>query len=310
MWPGFVRARLPIVLLLLSLFAFPLLAQIPIHVNAPPEYARIAQKIRAVSDAQVGAIARFVGAPETQPVIEVAIATTESSLAKEMPQWVAGYAMSEAGVVVLIPSRTVSYPDDTLEETYLHELAHVLIERAAGNGDVPRWFHEGVATVAGKSWSLEDRIRMSWEALSSRGADGRAVDRLFRSDERSVHKGYVLSESFVRDMLRRYGPRSVARILTSMRGGDSFNRAFFEETGRTPERAWAVFWETQSLANVSIPVLASSGALWLAITIVALVAVLRKRHTNALQVRVWELEEELQRLRAEERSEEEETPPN
>jgi hypothetical protein len=288
------------------LLAFTARALPPINVTAPPEYRRIAEKIRTVPAEQIRVIASLTGVEESNAPIEVAIARTDSSLAKEVAPWAAGYAISRAGVVVLIPARTTSYPDDTLEETYLHELAHVFISRAAGGAEVPRWFNEGLAVVAGKSWTLEDRTRLAWESIVSRDTVGDEIDPLFLSDERSARRAYAMSEAFMRDLLRRYGARTPAEILARMRAGEPFERAFFLVTGRTPERAWNVFWKSQGLANVSIPILASSAALWLAITLIAIAAIFRKRKVNQLQLRIWELEEEIERLKSE-RSESEGT---
>ena len=39
--------------------------------------------------------------------------------------------------MVLLPARTPTYPDGSLEEVLLHELAHVLVARAAGHSPSP-----------------------------------------------------------------------------------------------------------------------------------------------------------------------------
>lgn len=260
---------------------------------------------------RVGTIASFIGYSGGGGAIEVAIAQERSSLLEGLPSWVAGYAQPSAGVVVLIPSRSVSYPDDTLEETYLHELAHVFQHRAAGGSTIPRWFNEGVAVVAGRSWTLEDRTRMAWESIASRGATGPEVDRMFFSDERSVRRAYAVSEAFVRDAMRRYGSETIALIFRYMNGGASFEQAFGRATGRTVERAWTVFWQSQGLARIGIGVLASSAALWFAIVVISIAAVIRKRRQTQLQLRIWQLEDELEELRrqvAQQREEEDHGP--
>ena len=80
--------------------------------------------------------------------ITVVLVSESQDLARATPRYIAGFARSEAGTVVLFPERTVAYPHDSLEDVLLHEIAHVLIARAAGGAPVPRWFHEGVALAA------------------------------------------------------------------------------------------------------------------------------------------------------------------
>ena len=72
-----------------------------------------------------------------------------------MSPWTAGFAIGNDGLIVLFPARSPRYPHDTLEDVLRHEVAHVLIDRAARGQRVPRWFHEGLAIVVERPWRLE-----------------------------------------------------------------------------------------------------------------------------------------------------------
>ena len=74
-----------------------------------------------------------------------------------------GYALSRESVVVLLPERILSYPHGSLEEVLRHELAHVLIARAAGQRPVPRWLNEN---------SVRGRVLLVAQAQPKDGGGG------------------------------------------------------------------------------------------------------------------------------------------
>ena len=67
-----------------------------------------------------------------------------------------GRPLGDQGLIVLLPERVPSYPDSSLDDVLLHETAHVLVARAAGGRPLPRWFQEGMAMIAGRSWGRDD----------------------------------------------------------------------------------------------------------------------------------------------------------
>ena len=71
------------------------------------------------------------------------LAPEESDVAKSTPPWIAGFARGADGLIVLFPARSPSYPYDSLEDVLRHEIAHVLIARAAGERSVPALVQRG-----------------------------------------------------------------------------------------------------------------------------------------------------------------------
>jgi hypothetical protein len=137
------------------------------------------------------------------PAIRVVLASETSDWAHQVPSSTAGFAVAEDNLVVLFPSRSPTYPQDSLEDVLHHEVAHVLIARAADGRPVPRWFNEGLAMALERTWGLQDEARLLQE-LHVRGADepgrcGQAVRRGRRRPHPRLHAG------------RRVRPRPDAR---------------------------------------------------------------------------------------------------
>ncbi|MGA7989887.1 MAG: hypothetical protein WCC53_00490 [Thermoanaerobaculia bacterium] len=215
------------------------------------------------------------------PDIRVVLAPEASPLARKAPAWVTGYTdgvTSDAGsAVVILPERTPSYPDGGLEEVLAHEVAHVLIHRASRGRPLPRWFDEGLAMLAARSWRLRDQTELALGLLSGPRVPLWKLDDLFRGDRRQVEHGYALAGTLVQDLLERYGPAVPRIVLARVAQGDTFEEAIRGATGANLIEIGETFFERQATLRRWIPILTSTAALWCAISILAIVAAVRKR---------------------------------
>lgn len=271
-----------------------------LRVEAPPSLAVTASRVREVNPERLRAVMALVGAERPGPPIRVGLAPEGGELAASVPAWVAGFADGRAGTVVIFPARSPSYPDSSLEELVGHEVAHVLISRAADHRPLPRWFNEGVAMVAGTSWSLGDRSRLSLAAVVQGEVPLERVESAFSSGGRAaVGRAYAIAGAFVRDLLQRYGADVAGRILEAMRHGLTFERAFEHATGTTLAAAESAFWRRHTLWYRGVPILTSSVTLWMMVTLLALWAIRRRRARDAAIRERWAEEEARQTVRAE-----------
>ena len=232
----------------------------------------------------------LVGLDEPGPDIRVVLAPESSPLARAAPAWVSGYTdgvtTDRGSVVVLLAERTPSYPDGGLEEVLAHEVAHVLIHRAGGGRPVPRWFDEGLAMLAARSWRLRDETELALGVVSGPRVPLWKLDDLFRGDRRDVERGYALAGTLVRDLLDRYDPAVPRIVLARLARGDTFDEAVRGTTGATLIEIGDAFYERQASLKRWIPILTSGTVLWFGISVLAIVAAIRKRRRRA------ELEEE------------------
>ena len=172
-----------------------------------------------------------------------------------------------------------------------HEVAHVLIARAARRRPVPRWFNEGLAIYAARPWGFDDRARLAW-ATFGRGPSLAELEEGFRAGSYRASRAYALAAAFVRWLLDRHGADAAAYILVGIGDDLSFAEAFRRATGSTLAEAEDRFWSHLDFWHKWVPFLTSSATLWAAITVLALVAFKRRRERDAAMRRRW-LEEEL-----------------
>jgi hypothetical protein len=291
-----------LVLLLLRAFAAPAQVAPRIEVEAPPALAGTAAQLRAIDPSRLTSVMRLVGLEDPGAPIRVILAPEGSGAATVVPPWVSGYAIGEEGVIVLLPGRVPSYPDSSLSDLLAHEVAHVLVARAAGGRPLPRWFHEGMAMIAGLSWGFDDRSRLTLALLVDRPVSLAALDDRFAGGQAEVNRAYAISGSFVHDLFDRYGQGVAGRILQEVSRGLSFADAFRAATGDSLAVAETSFWDRQTFWYRWVPLLTSSVTLWLLVTLLALWAIKRRRQRDAARRRVWDEEEERLRLAAEARA--------
>ena len=190
------------------------LADAPVlRIEAPPALARQASAVGALEGGDWRSLLKLVGLRRPGQPIRVVLAPEGSRLAANVASWVSGYAVPELDTVVLFPARVPSYPDGNLEALLHHEVAHILLARAAGGGTLPRWFNEGAATVAAREWGIEDGARV---VLATIGRGPRTlgdVNAGFSGDTAAASRCYAVSAALVRYLLRRHGDDAVGRVL-------------------------------------------------------------------------------------------------
>ncbi len=269
-----------------------LAAPVPVlEFEAPAELAAVAARLERIEPYRLEAAMRLAGMITPGPPVRVVLAPEGSPAADAAPPWVSGYAYGALGRVVLLPERTPRYPDSSLEELLVHEVSHVLVARASAGRPVPRWFNEGLAMLAGSSWNLEDRARLTLVLLRRAELPLAEVERMFAGGPLEVTRAYAVAGALMRYLVQRYGRRAPARILDGLAAGLEFDEAFFRATGSELERALEAFWRRHSFWYRWFPILSSSATLWLVVLAVAAAAYQRKRRRAAALEEAWELEE-------------------
>lgn len=266
-----------------------------LQIEAPPPLAAARTRLESFDPARLRGVMRLVGLEDPGPAIRVVLASETSEWARQVPPSTAGFAVAELSVVVLFPSRAPVYPHDTLEDVLHHEIAHVLITRAAGGKPLPLWFQEGLAMAAERTWGLEDQARLLGELTLVARTDLDEVNALFTQDESARTRAYTLAGAFVRDLLRQHGSSTPGAMLARMAAGASFETAFAEITGETLADAEAAFWRRHRFWTIWVPFLTTSTALWMAVTLIALYAIFRRRQQRAAIRERWDKEEEQER---------------
>lgn len=269
--------------------------RLPELVLETPESLRpVAERIGRLDPQRLSGVMRLLGMTDPGDRIRVLLVPEDSRVARDTMPWIAAFADPPHDLVVLFPERIGAYPHDSLEVVLHHEVAHVLASRAAGGGRLPRWFDEGLASVAERSWGIVNRSRFLRATLRAGQPNVTELEGLFAGDARSTERAYIIAHAIVRDIIRRHGAAVVPGILSRVAAGATFDHAFIEATGTTVGGAVRLFWRSAGGWEEWITFLASPFTLWAMITALSLAAIWRHRLRRAAKRRQWEAEEQVE----------------
>jgi hypothetical protein len=96
----------------------------------------------------------------------------------------------------------------------------------------------------------------------------------------------------VRFLQREHGPQTPAAVLAGISRGLDFEDAFLRMAGIPFASAERSFFEDEAFWSTWLPFLTSTGALWMAVTALALLAIHRRRVRSRRMLERWAAEEE------------------
>jgi hypothetical protein len=263
-----------------------------LRIEAPPQLTALRRRLEAISVTGLDDITEFLGRTDYRTTIHVVLQPENSEIARSVRPWISGFAVGESSLVVLFPARSPGYPDITIEDVLRHEVAHVLIWRASGGRNVPRWFDEGLAMEVERQRRWQDQTQLFYQLLTGGETDLQHLDDLFSGGQNDQTRAYALAGALVHDLLRQYGPAAGRAILMRIHNGTAFDVAFADATGVTPAHAEASFWQRQRIWTSWVPIITSTTAVWLAVTLLALAAIYVRRRRNRPIEEQWAREEE------------------
>jgi hypothetical protein len=212
------------------------------------------------------------------------------SLDATAPPWAAGFVVRGPRVGAIRVAQAARYPYGTLESVLAHEASHVLLEDAVPAG-LPLWFEEGVATREGRRWSMEDVLAYSGALLADDLPSLGDLDADFHAlSEDRVRRAYAASFAFIgwASRGRESLPRDVVRAARRMPFADAWRVASGTSLADSESR-----WRREALVRYRwIAVLTASSTLWIALSLLAMVAGIRKRAQARAERADWEREQD------------------
>jgi hypothetical protein len=107
----------------------------------PSSPSAAASRIGAIDLDRLGADLERAGLT-LPPRIVVTLIEEADPRARGVPDWIVGLAL-EPDEIVIFPGRILSYPYDSIESVFRHEVAHLALSARAGGRTIPRCFTRG-----------------------------------------------------------------------------------------------------------------------------------------------------------------------
>ncbi|MCO4769418.1 MAG: hypothetical protein KDA24_05260 [Deltaproteobacteria bacterium] len=252
----------------------------------------IAAVLAARGPAALSSIASKTGI-ESPRVIDVVLSPTFAEFAAAQPgtppSWAAGTAYWERGEVYL-RSRMPHVGADPIDKVFVHELVHVVLGRAFGDREIPRWLNEGSAKLFAGEMDAQGHATLVQAALGGALLDLEDITHRWPRSPGRAGLAYAQSSDFVAYLADR-GEDVLPRLIAELSSGVSVDAALERATGQrlsALEDAWRgriTFW------HALLPVIGGSGVTWGAGALIFLIAAFRRRRAFHTKVSAMEARE-------------------
>jgi hypothetical protein len=146
--------------------------------------------------------------------------------------------------------------------------------------------------TAERERGFEDQTQLFYQLVAGSRTSLDELDRLFEGGKSDQVRAYVLAGALVHDLFKRYSPAGCAQMLTRVGRGASFEAAFADVAGISPAAAESEFWRRQRIWTNWLPIITSTTTLWMAVTLLAILAIYRRRRRNLEIAKQWEKDEQ------------------
>jgi len=216
------------------------------------------------------------------------------------PEYAAGVAYSEIGLILLSLTPIHAGQEQDLGEVFRHELAHVALHDALSGQPVPRWFNEGFAVFASGESSFARMRTLSMSTVGGSLIPLHELERSFPNDETKAQVAYAEAVDVVRFLVRREDIHRFRTLVSELRESNSFERAVLDAYGvdlATLELEWR---DDASRRYTFLPILLSGTFFWVIALGLAVWAWRRRKRRDKLTLQRWAREEaveDMQRAR-------------
>lgn len=139
---------------------------------------------------------------------------------------------------------------------------------------------------------FQDQTQFLYQLVAGHRANLEELDQLFLGGRNDQTRAYALAGALVHDLIAQHGPSACGEILMRVGSGGRFDLAFAEVTGETLADMEGEFWYRHRIWTSWVPIITSSTALWLAVAILAILAIYRRRRRNREIEKQWSSEED------------------
>jgi hypothetical protein len=210
----------------------------------PEQQSKVAARLAESAEAVRKTHCRLIE-PCFEGTIKVQIANSQEEFLDLQPHqahidWAAGVAYAELKLIILRVDKDILL---TIEETFEHEVSHILLLQAVKQRP-PRWFIEGMAIVQARQNLIE---RFEKVAAATINDNALSLDRIavrFPDSPEGRALAYAQSGLFVSYLVNEFGHKKMARFVSALSGKSDFKQVFADVYGQSLDATETEWKET------------------------------------------------------------------
>jgi hypothetical protein len=251
-----------------------------VRVRFEAEDTLLAERVLGLLEAQP----RLPGLPDSLPVgVTAYLAHSGEAFhaltGGRVPEWRAGVALPEIGLIVLPTGEGRSLLDSEGRRVLRHEWAHLGLSQTLQGLRAPRWFDEGYAQWASGGFDATEGWRLRILLALGRTPPLDSLTLAWPRDRPSADAAYLLAASAVTYLLGASGERGLEVFVERWKAERSFEAGLRETFGVTTSQ-FEEDWRRHVRRQYGwLFVLSHSAVFWMALALV-LLAMVRIRQTR------------------------------
>jgi hypothetical protein len=207
------------------------------------------------------------------------------------PRYASGVAYGPLHLAILALQAPGTWEASDLTELIRHELTHLALHDAVLAHHTPRWFDEGLAIHESDELPWKRRETLWYAALARTLPPLSEIDEGFPIQNNEVNIAYAESADVVRFLMRDADRSRFGTLIEKLRQGTSFDRSIEDAYGE-PLRHIEYEWREDLTHRVSVvPLLTGGGALWGLMSVLVVVAWVKRRKAAKEKLAQWAKEE-------------------
>lgn len=203
--------------------------------------------------------------------VEIRIAAAPAQMAglspAEVPSGAPAVVFRDHRLVVMSLSAGLGGEPPDLAARLRHELAHLALDEAVQNHDVPRWFHEGFAVHFAGEDTAQRAEALCLAALHDRMLGLSEVDARFPDGAPGPSLAVAEAADFARFLLEKPLRDRFPALIERLRAGDPLDRALPAALGADLDSIEARWRKEMAKRYSFIPVFAGATLLWVVIAV-------------------------------------------
>ena len=210
----------------------------------------------------------------------------------EVPSWSAAVAYPRLNLIIMQSPKATNGKGIDLSKVFKHEFTHIALGKAfSKREEIPLWLNEGLAMYESREWDFSRVSAITRAVLTGSLIPLSEITRLFPLEANKAELAYSESFYLISFLISQYGKENFHRFLREYSGGKGLKDVLTEVYGIK----WEEFekkWRHYLKVRFSwFPIVTSTTTLWFLVTIVFILAYIRKKKATRLKFEQWEREE-------------------
>jgi hypothetical protein len=208
------------------------------------------------------------------------------------PSWSAAVAYPSLNLIIMQSPRAIKGKDIDLRKIFKHEFTHIALGKTfSKREEIPLWLNEGLAMYESREWDFSRVSTITRAVLTDSLIPLSEITRLFPLEANKAELAYSESFYLISFLINRYGKESFHTFLREYSGGKGLKDVLAEVYGIKWEELEEKWIHYLKVRFSWFPIITSTTTLWFLVTIVFILAYIRKKKATRMKFEEWEREE-------------------